>query len=162
MKRLIIFLFITCLFSIDSANAAFRYNVVQSCGPIQYCFEGNSQSSRDSCIQGIASCQAAGGQTSICYYAESCTGEVPDPGTVGPINPPLTPQPGDICITIPDLCTDGQPDPCKVNPTADDCPQPEVYEAPEAYEITSRIKNPLQSNNVFELLRKLYLSLIHI
>ena len=31
-----------------------------------------------------------------------------------------------------------------------------TYEAPVAYEITNRIKNPLESNDIFELIRKLY------
>ena len=135
---------IATFFVFQPTNAAFRYNQVTSCGPINYCFEGDELSVRDEqCLPAASQCQASGGQVSICYWVETCSGQAPDETTVGPLTPPLTPDP---CIQNPELCEDGQPAPIVLD----------EYDAPEPYTVDANLSNPITSDNVTTLLEKLY------
>ena len=116
-------------------QADFRYNVIESCGPRNYCFVGGADSATmDKCIESNNQCKSSGGVTSICYYVADCKNETNlNPGTIGA---PL-PEPPTV--------NDPEPPPPVIQDPAPAPPQP-------SEQITERLKNPIVANNFFDLL----------
>lgn len=163
MNKIFYFFILTFILSPIVVEAAIRFNVIQQCGPINYCFDDPDIDELVRLCESAANiCNNNEGITSSCYLVDSCENTVPNPGTVGP--PILDTCPEEEGYGPCTVQPDSDPD-CEEDSTAEGCvnqiPDP-VYTPPESYTITERVQNPIQSVTVIELISKLFTALIYI